>query len=73
MRHPELSSNADTAHDTAAGAPRFTAAKGIGASSPNNETLSCFATRYQINKPLVNPQLVYIDLDAIEPDRSWMP
>jgi hypothetical protein len=61
-------SNADTAHDIAAEHAIY-GGEGYWRVLNEYETETSFDQVITI-KPLVNPQLVYIDPDAIEPDRS---
>lgn len=61
-------SNADTAHDIAAEHAIY-GGEGFWRILTEYETETSFDQVICI-KPLVNPQLVYIDPDAIEPDRS---
>jgi hypothetical protein len=61
-------SNADTAHDIAAEHAIY-GGEGYWRVLTEYETETSFDQVITI-KPLVNPQLVYIDPDAIEPDRS---
>ena len=61
-------SNADTAHDIAAEHAIY-GGEGFWRVLTEYETDTSFDQVITI-KPLVNPQLVYIDPDAIEPDRS---
>jgi hypothetical protein len=68
LRAIQSYSNADTAHDTAAEHSVY-GGEGYWRILTEYETPESFDQIITI-KPLVNPQLVYIDPDAIEPDRS---
>ena len=68
LRAIQAYSNADTAHDTAAEHMIY-GGEGYWRVLTEYETPESFDQVITI-KPLVNPQLVYIDPDAIEPDRS---
>lgn len=68
LRAIQSYSNADTAHDTAAEHSVY-GGEGFWRVLTEYETPESF-DQIIVIKPLVNPQLVYIDPDAIEPDRS---
>lgn len=68
LRSIQSYSNADTAHDIAAEHSVY-GGEGFWRILTDYETPDSFDQIITI-KPLVNPQLVYIDPDAIEPDRS---
>lgn len=68
LRSIQSYSNADTAHDIAAKHALY-GGEGFWRVLTDYETSTSFDQVVAI-KPLVNPQLVYIDPDAIEPDRS---
>ncbi|CAB4153104.1 Phage P22-like portal protein [uncultured Caudovirales phage] len=68
LRSIQAYSNADTAHDTAAEHAVY-GGEGYWRVLTEYESDESFDQVITI-KPLVNPQLVYIDPDAIEPDRS---
>ena len=68
LRAIQSNSNADTAHDTAAEHSVY-GGEGFWRVLTEYETPESF-DQIVIIRPLVNPQLVYIDPDAIEPDRS---
>lgn len=68
LRAIQSNSNADTAHDTAAEHSVY-GGEGFWRVLTEYETPESF-DQVVVIKPLVNPQLVYIDPDAIEPDRS---
>lgn len=68
IRSIQSQSNADTAHDIAAEHAIY-GGEGYWRVLTEYETDESFDQVLTI-KPLVNPQLVYVDPDAIEPDRS---
>jgi hypothetical protein len=68
LRAIQSYSNADTAHDIAAMHSLY-GGEGFWRVLTEYESESSFDQVISI-RPLVNPQLVYIDPDAIEPDRS---
>lgn len=68
LRSIQSYSNADTAHDIAAKHSIY-GGEGFWRILTEYESESSFDQVISV-KPLVNPQLVYIDPDAIEPDRS---
>lgn len=68
LRSIQSYSNADTAHDIGAKHAIY-GGEGFWRVLTDYETATSFDQVIMI-KPLVNPQLVFIDPDAIEPDRS---
>jgi len=68
LRSIQSYSNADTAHDIGAKHALY-GGEGFWRVLTDYETSTSFDQVVAI-KPLVNPQLVYVDPDAIEPDRS---